>query len=132
MHSLTTSQIENVRLWINALRSGKFKQTTGALHNICGLDVMGVACRVLKLKLNLMTYVLKHTNGFLVAYDHSIDTFPPRVAKALGIRSSSGEMIVDGINISLITLNDSRQQTFDQMANIIEENLKTNINNLFV
>lgn len=37
---------ENIRKWVEALRSGKFQQTNGALRDLDGYCCLGVACEV--------------------------------------------------------------------------------------
>ena len=95
--------------WVEALRSGKYKQGTGELHNkkentYCCL---GVLCAI---------------NGIIINEDNSslIDRIDDR--EVLGIHTSNGTFLGDDgmFNTSLDSLNDSGNYTFDEIADIIQ------------
>ena len=95
--------------WVEALRSGKYKQGTGELYNkeenaYCCL---GVLCAI---------------NGIFINENNQslIDEMEDR--KALDIQTNNGTLLSeDGMfNTSLDSLNDSGNYTFDEIADIIQ------------
>lgn len=114
MSILKTEQDEKeFKLWLKALRSGNFKQTTGCLQDDSGYCCLGVACEVLIDEYDKVRNVL----GML----H--DTNPSDQ-----IHSPDWLCIVDSYisghtGTSLIQYNDDHELTFDEIVDILEENV---------
>jgi hypothetical protein len=115
-------------LWVEALRSGEFKQTTshltaevdGELHCCC----LGVACEIIRRVEgeHVLTREVSHEH---VRYDEQGSVLPVVVQKWLGFATSVGEYGPKQIGHSfrdyaLSSDNDSRNYTFDQIADVIE------------
>jgi hypothetical protein len=109
-------------LWIEALRSGDYKQCTGYLQSIreehgIGYCCLGVACEVyIKCGGDLKTeFVHEYVN-----YGKDNQLLPRKVKEWLGIKTTDGEFInEDGENSRLTDTNDGGA-TFEEIARIIE------------
>lgn len=116
--------IEARQLWVQALRSGEFKQGTGSLHSRPGDEdrycCLGVACEVYQ----------RHVGGLCVAEESGVKTYnrhkctlPFPVAKWLNI-NEAGAMPTDSLpnpNLKgLVGLNDIAMYNFGQIADVIE------------
>ncbi len=115
---------KNVRDWLSALRSGEYQQVKGTLKTNKGHCCLGVACEVLKQKLNLVEGVLLREDNDL---DHNIfserftfnrqsATLPRNVQMSLGLNDMEGCFYGER---SLSQLND-RGLSFLQIADLIE------------
>ena len=108
---------------VAALRSGKYTQTTGALHRVDGsMCCLGVAC---SLVYNKPTGT---ENPGCFTYNNSVGTLPPKAIKYFGFnsydgsRDDSGDIFMNNTHHpSLADANDSGC-TFDQIADYIEAN----------
>lgn len=103
----------NAKLWVEALRSGKYKQVTDALENRHGQCCLGVACRVaidngLALRVN--------ADGAVTYFGDDTAELPRAVKEWLGLATSYGRF--DDLT-SLVALNDNGS-SFDMIADIIE------------
>lgn len=107
----------NAKLWVEALRSGKYKQTTCALEDHQGSCCLGVACRVaIEQGVDVTTH--KDSNR-LTFFEDSRIMIPTAVQNWLRLQTSLGEFSdVNGEN-SLAGINDDGA-TFEQIADIIE------------
>jgi len=98
--------------WVDALRSGKYKQGQGYLRTPDGYCCLGVLCEVLNAE-----------------YTYSDIHLPREVAVQVGLASISPKVTWDGSNVSLEDLNDGSEdkkiepQDFNKIADIIEEQL---------
>lgn len=115
------SPAEARKLWITALRSGKYKQGKFRLHLITEtgdeLCCLGVACKVAKENgVPLEVCTVPHDQGTAVLYNGSKAALPNVVVEWLGLTSSDGMYE----NTRLTTQNDRVGLTFDQIADIIE------------
>ncbi len=100
---------EILHLWTRALRSGKYKQTSGHLRNGDSYDVLGVLCSL---------YADYH--GIILHLDGPFwkqNDLPVRVSAWAGINSSCG--FYDGMRRSLVK-DSNAGKTFSQLADIIE------------
>ena len=118
--------VENVRLWVDALRSGKYEQTTGALHKIfinggSGYCCMGVACEI-AIDHGLDIDVRQTPDK--VFYDGNSLWLPASVAGWLGIPEEAVVVWRDS-QYSLANLNDGVRLSFGEIADIIEETYLT-------
>ncbi len=100
-------------LWVQALRSGDYKQTTGSLHDEHGYCCLGVACVVYQ----------EHVGDLKVEEDNDETSYnnencvlPVVVRDWLGLRAEGGSYVKSG----LVTQNDSVGADFDAIADIIE------------
>ncbi len=104
MTELTLEQMKaNRKAWVEALRSGKYQQTTGTLTDQEGYCCLGVACLVAgKSDSDIESEgTLNRLNDVRAFY---------------GLRGSDGDF--DGS--SLVWLNDDAQKSFAEIAAVIE------------
>lgn len=122
---------------INALRSGMFKQTTGALEKVSATEVknccLGVACRVSLIKLRVSA-LPEGWNGLPTFRSFEGQRFylPPEVVQELGWKTALGDIVEilpqkspgykDAEAASLAALNDGLF-TYEQIADVIEAGL---------
>ena len=125
------------RAWVEALRSGKYKQATGRLRRVDGYCCLGVLCNLYKEshqdcnwsddlyegshqdcnwseESDCFCFVIHEENT-----DPAMDFLPEKVVEWAGLDSSDPQY--DG-DETLVGLND-RGATFDEIADVIEENL---------
>lgn len=110
------------KLWVEALRSGNYPQSKGALHKTGqGYCCLGVLCEV----------VNEAHAGFVSTmesmgkryYEGSSADVPEPIRNLVGIHSRDAAVIVDDEKVFLSELNDEAGYTFNQIADIIEEQL---------
>ena len=102
-------QPETKQKWLDALRSGKYKQTRDCLKNNDGYCCLGVLCYVVGLK----PVDLNFGNGFI---------FPNGQHRSSTI-SHNFEDIPSNIEDDLIDMNDHKGNNFNQIADYIEKAL---------
>jgi hypothetical protein len=102
------------KLWIKALKSGKYQQAQNTLKSDTGFCCLGVLC-------DLHRKVTKKRgfdeNG---AYLDSTAILPQRVATWAGLSSCVGK----GPGVDLMDLNDAQQKSFLEIADAIEQNVE--------
>lgn len=98
--------------WIPALRSGEYTQGVGNLQHGAEFCCLGVACDLLKDRLNLTTLALGRT----VKYDDRTSYLPTKVVRFLGL-SAEGNLPSGSC---LVNFNDAGK-TFEQIADILEK-----------
>lgn len=103
---------EKQKKWIEALRSGKYKQGRGFLKKDNCFCCLGVACEIFKEELNLEV-----TDD---EYDCSNDYLPLKVVKFLNLVSDSGANVDPNIDMTLVMLNDDMGMSFEEIANELE------------
>lgn len=110
----TKEEKEQVMAWLDALRSGNYKQCTSKLQMRDSFCCLGVACKVLIPEGKLT----KSPDGSLVGYNMEKQVNAPawllRINNYLHIRNGT----------SLTTLNDLHKANFKMIADYIEECLK--------
>ena len=120
-------QAENRKKWVEALRSGDYKQTTGALKNIgANVDMfccLGVACDLS----GLGKWRFPHQGEIDYWDGESMQSgvLTPRMQDWLGVNNSEVEVYIDDEETgerreTLVSLNDSGW-TFEQIADLIED-----------
>lgn len=133
MHSNMTivEQRENRKKWVEALRSGKYKQGKEYLAQEIGEETvfccLGVACELVTPE-HEQAYKYSFAAGTQVkSYRNSTRDLPPVVMKALGLRCKSGGFFNTGKIAtgrrgyeSLVHCNDKLNLTFNEIADIIE------------
>lgn len=105
---------EQADKWIAALRSGKYKQTTGVLRNDNGYCCLGVLCNIVD---NSKWY--KSVDSGAYFFDGQFEVLPGSIKDETGIKNNTGTFLVYGVPISLSSLNDEGL-TFDQIADLID------------
>ena len=114
------NQKEARKLWIDALRSGKYKQTRGWLHNQNGYCCLGVACEMYQAEVGDL--VVTNNCGATLYNDHRA-FLPTRVQKWLGLIGRDGSFVGDSklysSERSLANEND-RGRSLAQIADLIE------------
>lgn len=99
------------RLWLKALESGRYKQTTGALQKGNEYCCLGVACRIYKRFAPLKTDV---TSWGQTEFDGKDGILPAKVRKALGLRTQA----------KCVRMNDEDNLSFKQIAAAIRKDRK--------
>ena len=126
---------ENLRKWIDALRSGKYVQARNVLHRQTSegesFCCLGVACKVaLDNGLKLSVSLERDERGIAVRYDDTAATLPPAVAGWLGIdsdgdvrfRPTDPDRMGDKEDpVSAIGANDSCGWDFARIADKLEQ-----------
>lgn len=92
--------------WVSALRSGKYKQTTGIMYDQGAHCCLGVLCEVAGAKRRGGRFIHKRTNGIYL--------LPEALRK---------QVALDGQQESHLTRLNDHGKTFDQIADYIEKNL---------
>jgi hypothetical protein len=104
-----------VDLWVEALESGEFQQTTGVLTNKDDKDCcLGVACKVYQREVGGLT--LSNDEYGSVLYDGQIGTLPAAVRDWLGLASEDGEYDDAGYSQTLAGDNDDRGHDLLEIA----------------
>lgn len=109
---------KNAQKWVQALRSGKYKQTKSVLRYESRFCCLGVACEVYNQEMKrlhkkqLKTII---TDGKVVAYDNCEQILPLKVQHWLNLSTRDGDF-GDG---DLVEMNDNGK-TFRQIARVIE------------
>jgi hypothetical protein len=118
-NKLTASQ----QAWVDALRSGKYKQATYRLKDRLtnGFCCLGVLCEVSNQGFfdDNDSYVCDETLADATQYSTQI--VPKKVQDWIGLRSNMGAM---GTTDSLTGLNDAEGLTFSQIADVIERRVE--------
>lgn len=97
--------------WCKALRSGKYKQTTGVLHNEEGYCVLGLVGKLC----GIPSSVLIHTQRFVDLSQEYQKKIPGELNDLIDNR---------GIISELLFLNDSEHYTFEELADWLEQNVE--------
>jgi hypothetical protein len=120
---MTQQLTPNQKQWIKALRSGKYTQGKGCLHNTDGFCCLGVAAKEF---LTDDVVVAEVTDKYDIdyaswSYDTEPEMAPDYVMKALGLYDNNGSSKTNDDLMMLTHLNDD-DSTFEQIADIIEAN----------
>lgn len=105
----TTVTKANFTKWVQALRSGKYSQTTNKLQDSNGFCCLGVACKLF-IPPNEIEF---NSSGFLLGSMPDFQSESPRWLKDVS------EDFLTKTNTSLAQLNDGGF-TFDEIADLIE------------
>lgn len=110
--------------WLDALRSGEYNQTAGALHNKNGFCCLGVLCDIVKDDLNLEWDFEEQKVLDAYSIDSNVSHLPIVVAEYVELYSVSPlcktSYYGDIKYIDIAVIND-RGASFSEIANIIEE-----------
>lgn len=108
---------DNAKKWVEALRSGRFKQTTGALGDAYGNCCLGVACEIAIENGIILNKTVLATGK--IAYGLQSAYLPTSVANWLGLASTTGDFKHNEIECSLMGKNDGGAN-FLSIADLIE------------
>lgn len=138
------------RKWINALRSGKYKKTTGYLHTklvkiknkgksnekkeeipmFCSLGVLcDLYIKEQNKKIGKKEFewdeVDTEDNSLIFGINEKSDSLPDEIVKWAELEDEIGafEYVKNGDSENIVDLNDNQKKSFKQIANIIEKNL---------
>lgn len=120
----TKTQIQRMRKWIKALRSGKYAQARRTLATGGGFCCLGVACEVYKESGNAINeekISLQTFDGVMVCtrYEESHSVLPAKVQEWYGMATCDG-VLPEGQ--SLLNKND-KGKSFAEIADLMEQNL---------
>lgn len=130
-----TSNRENIRKWVDGLRSKRFKQGYGVLTNIIisngSISTMencclGVACEIARengVSLEIADKVRYYTIGNTRSYDGEFNYLPARVREWLGI--DDPDPWIPAAKSTLSEINDQRTANFDEIAALLEQTYLT-------
>lgn len=116
--------LDRLRLWIEALRDGGYRQGRGALKERPRLNseeyeycCLGVLC---ELAIKQGVPVTTKVNDWVVEFDGYTQTLPPSVADWLGADDEQLRVYGPGGPVTPIVANDARSWTFEQIADGLE------------
>jgi hypothetical protein len=101
---------KEIRKWARVLRSGKYKQTTGALQDSTGFCCLGVACDIFIPKRKQKTYPSGHLFG-------GTPNGQPNAPEWL---KQMDDRFITDTEEALTILNDDQTFTFDEIADVLE------------
>lgn len=104
---------DNARKWVEALRSGEFKQGRERLRNEGAYCCLGVACELYRRETGKGRWT--RAEAFHLGSVAKTDWIPPAVQRWLGLAHPAGEYDYS----SLVDLNDGGDP-FDEIAKVIE------------
>jgi hypothetical protein len=111
----------NIRLWVDALRSGEYRQASEALTNGEGYCCLGVACQISGLgKWEREANETEIHYAIGSDFDSDAYTLPRSVRRWLGVYTGNPEVDVGNTSEQLAHLNDSGEWNFHQIADAIE------------
>lgn len=106
--------------WVQALRSGEYKQCYSCLKfNNC-FCVLGVLCDILKQEVNGRW---DNHGKFITPNGARTTVLTGDVVKYCNLDSNNPELNTDGMTHKITVLNDRYHYTFDELAYLIETNL---------
>ena len=114
------------KLWVAALRSGKYRQAKGALKKRNGAHCcLGVLCDLYSKEKKDLSFVWEGDEYY---FDNRTDAPSMSVRKWAGLDSNDEAVFTsvtgpNGRKLSLIDLNDEQGYTFEQIAEVIERDL---------
>lgn len=117
--SLTPKQFRDK--WITALRSGRYKQTTGYLKDEHGYCCLGVACNIYNKHFDNKVKMVKY--GSIFRFDTEEEILPCKVQKALSLASQNGAYKSDKLvasQLKSLAVDNDDGVSFKEIADIIE------------
>lgn len=116
---MTREHLERIRLWIEALRSGEYKQERGSLRYTDHYCCLGVACDVFLKKVGVGEWIMNGYGSLFKLMGHSTGvSWPDAVRDWFGLCLADESVLVDGKNP--MYANDSLEWTFEQIADALE------------
>lgn len=102
-------------IWLAALRSGKYPQTTGKLQDEKGYCCLGVACELFIADADRVKDVYGRLDHGLPISQDAAPSWVKHINMDFDLRNRC-----EGVAIDLTVLNDSMKQTFDEIADSLE------------
>lgn len=106
---------KDIRTWVRALRSKKYRQTTGQLQDETGHCCLGVACDLFIPKKKLQMEDAEYGNPKLMT-----GALPAEQAHAPAWLKKIGDDMKERSNLELFELNDDNNWSFAKIANLLE------------
>jgi len=111
-----------MKKWVEALRSGKYKQTESGLANSKGFCCLGVLCEVAIKDKTYLSKVVTDTPLKTITYNDLASCLPMEVMEYSGMKNNNGDYSFK--RKTLMYLNDTRRYSFKRIADVIENNWK--------
>lgn len=107
-----------MKKWVKALRSGKYRKTTGQLCKVAQNGNKSYCC------LGVLTELYLKENKTIDEYDPNNGCLSPNVQDWAGMNDSCGSLIYSNESTDLTCLNDctKAKRGFKRIADIIEKN----------
>lgn len=118
VQTLTDEQVNNIREWVEALESGEYAQTDGALRHTDGYCCLGVECDLYAKKHE--DWVWNDSLQFMGKYSEYDGDLPIPVQEYVGLATEDGQFN----STSLVDHNDTFENTFPEIAAVIREQFK--------
>lgn len=114
------------KLWVRALRSGKYKQARESLRNGDGYCCLGVACDLYMKHVSHRDAWKSPTLGYSWYKAFGVDSvLPANVRKWLGLETSTGTLknsiYFNGIKTTKLSWCNDIGMDFDRIADLIED-----------
>ena len=108
--------------WADALESGEYEQTQGALREGDSFCCLGVLCN-LHAQAKPKIAANEHKTKYYMGHEGEL---PPEVMAWAGVKSDEGDFYVKGSDEpqSLINMNDTERLTFPKIAKVIRKHYK--------
>ena len=109
--------------WLAALRSGKYKQTTEVLRDCKGFCCLGVLTDLYIQEKNQVWEKDEIQGEIFYHFEYDADNISTCVIKWSGLDSCDPDVSHEGELTTLTSLNDYVRLDFNQIADVIEEQL---------
>ena len=110
------------KLWVAALRSGKYRKAIHGLRENKNFCVLGVLCDV-HAKVHENKWAKIRRDGKYWMYFDEDTSLPVSVMSWAGLHDSDPTVEADGRRVSLPELNDDTPLSFRELSNLIEASL---------
>ena len=120
---------ENIKdLWVDALRSGKYKQSAHHLRDLKGFDFFGVLCDVYKKETGKGVWVLttkgdsssKSLYAFTLESDRAHTYLLPEVVEWCGLPPTSLYPKLAKVGADPVRITDMDEMPFEEFADLLE------------
>ena len=108
--------------WLDALRSGLYDQDRGRLRTEAGFCCLGVLCDLYAEEHKDVHWMTSYVEGEYTFLGRE-GTLPQPVVYWAGLKSSAPSVSYENDTYELAELNDSLELSFDEIADVIEEQL---------
>lgn len=108
------------QMWIDALRSGEYKQGRESLQKNDRFCCLGVLCDLAEKN---KQPILKDSVDGITFFDGECEFLPKAVMRWAGFRNDDPKVWYDERNTSLAIINDTHRESFLEIASLIEVNL---------
>ena len=105
---------DHIRLWVEALRSGKYQQGREWLHNSSRYCCLGVAC-------DISDQGVWNDGAYVTLKEYEEQLLPLDVQEWLGIEGAEPKVeLPDGLLRTVTWMNDTATYNFNEIADAIE------------